>query len=178
VLAPPGLAYFLQPTDEAKVSVVIELTDATRQGIKTDDSGNPVFVAPDPNVESFSRNITGRTEYVDRLGHPVEVITSVMRLKDLKVAEEGGISPPTDIWKIPPEASKKGYNVPYEAISPVAKFRFVVEDRAGMRSDAKSERCVLFIGFPREVFVPPVPEPEKPSPGGTKKPQAPAKPPN
>jgi hypothetical protein len=162
VLAPPGVAYFLQSSEDQKVVVVIEVTDATRQGVKTDDAGVPEFDAPDANVEAFARNITYKTEYVDKMGHPVTQFTAVIPMKDLKMAESGGISPPIDVLKMPPKADKGGYVIPVEAMSPVAKFRFVVEDRAGMRSDARSERCVLFIGFPREVYtLPPAPNGEQ-----------------
>ena len=179
VLAPPGLAYFVDAGQEAKIVVVVEITDATRQGVKTDDAGWPAFVAPDANVEAFSRNVTNKTEFVDRLGHPVMQITSLVPLKALKVAEQGGISPPTDIWKTPPGVTKNGYDLPQEAIAPVAKFRFVVEDRAGMRSDSRSERCLLFVAFPCEVFVPPASErdEQRSKGGGTKKPVNPPKPP-
>jgi hypothetical protein len=162
VLAPPGVAYFLQTSEDEKVVVVIEISDATRQGVKTNDAGVPEFAAPDANVEAFTRNIIYKTEYVDKLGHPVTQITAAIPMKALKTAAEGGISPPTDLWKTSPEALKGGYAIPPEAMSPVAKFRFVVEDKAGIRSDARSERCVLFIGFPREVFVPPFPKAEDP----------------
>lgn len=157
VTTPDSPAYVLGSGYRTKILVGIEITDIGGAGIVTTDSGDPRFVTPGQNVETFLRNVVFKGTYTNYRGQAVMQLIAAVPAEKL-VLSETRISVPIDPAAVDYAALPKGAMLFADAAE-VAEFHFRVKDRKGMTSEAEAPGSALRVGFAPTLSRPAPPYP-------------------
>jgi hypothetical protein len=158
VTTPDSPAYVLGSGYRTKILVGIEITDAGGAGIATTDSGNPRFVNPNRNVETFLRNVVSKGTYTNYRGQAVMQLIAAVPAEKLELSETR-ISVPLEPGAVDFESLPKGTMAGPLDAADVAEFHFQVKDRNGMTSDTEAPESTLKLGFAPALSRPAPPFP-------------------
>ena len=151
ILSPMQPGYLVGGSADAKALVILEIVDSTREGIVTDDFGQPRFIEPNDNVDLFASHVVARNTYVTGVGEQVIQMVAEIPVGKLKT---GGlrVTPPVDLPAVKAPGPDMMLVFPSEVSLDAAAFNFRVSDRAGGLSKPEDGR--LAIAAVHDYWVP------------------------
>ena len=161
--SPQGAGFVMGSWSEAKIVIVLEITDVSGAGIQSDDFGEPRLVEPNHNAEVFLDHLVARGSYVDGKGHDIIQLVAQVPTDDLEIGEFR-LTPPVDESAIPEDVRRKeqGFTMSADALLPAVDFRFQVRDRNGAESEVFRLAFAVAQNLYRGPYLPPPVDDKKP----------------